>query len=71
MKEKIRIIQEYDSLLAKEGKVNKTKFTVKTGISQSSLCTILAGKTRQLIENAIFRGKRLKGGKGSIHKPSR
>jgi len=44
MEEKIKIIQEYDALLAKDSKVNKTKFAVKTGIAKSSLCTILDGK---------------------------
>jgi len=50
----IKIIQEYDARLAKEGKLNKTKFAVKTCITKSSLCNILDGKTRQWIEIADF-----------------
>jgi len=64
MKEEIKLIQEYDALLAKEGKVSKTNFAVKTGIAKSSLCTILNRKKRQSIETADFYEKAIEGRKG-------
>ena len=54
IKEKIKVIQEYDALLAEESKVNKTKFAAKIGIPKSSLCTVLDCKTRQSIEIVDF-----------------
>ena len=45
MKEKIKIIKEYDAKMAKEGKVNKAQFAAKLGIPRSSLATIVGEKT--------------------------
>jgi len=42
MKAKIKITQEYDKSVFKEGKVNKTQFALKHGLAKSSLQTILA-----------------------------
>jgi len=54
MKAKIKIIQEYNALLAKEGKVNKIKCAANVGIARSSQCTTLDGKTSKPIEIADF-----------------
>ena len=37
MKAKIKIINDYDEAVLKEGKVNKTQFALKHGLAKSSL----------------------------------
>ena len=63
MKEKIKIIKEYDAKMAKEGKVNKVQFAAKLGIPRSSLATIVGEKTRQSMETADNEGKAIMGRK--------
>ena len=47
-KQKQKIIQEYDELVKRQGKVNKTKFAEKYGQAKSSLSTILDSRNRQV-----------------------
>ena len=53
-----KIIQEYDELVKRQGKVNKTKFAEKYG-----LFTILYSKNRQVMEVAELEGKAIEGRK--------
>ena len=57
-KQKQKIIQEYDELVKRQGKVNKTKFAEKYGLS-----TILYSKNRQVMEVAELEGKAIEGRK--------
>ena len=52
MKAKIKIIQQYDEAVLKEGKVNQTQFALKHGLAKSSLQTISASKSRQCMNTA-------------------
>ena len=56
-------IQEYDELVKRQGKVNKTKFDEKYGLAKSSLSTILDSKNRQVMEVAELEGKAIEGRK--------
>ena len=58
LKQKQKIIQEYDELVKRQGKVNKTKFAEKYG-----LFTILYSKNRQVMEVAELEGKAIEGRK--------
>ena len=57
-KQKQKIIQECDELVKRQGKVNKTKFAEKYGLS-----TILDSKNRQVMEVAELEGKAIEGRK--------
>ena len=57
-KQKQKIIQEYDELVKRQGKVNKTKFAEKYGLSTS-----LDSKNRQVMEVAELEGKAIEGRK--------
>ena len=57
-KQKQKIIQGYDELVKRQGKVNKTKFAEKYG-----LFTILDSKNRQVMEVTELEGKAIEGRK--------